>query len=107
MSAPGRLTPRGSLTLPEYPVDVAWAPDGRSLVVGVADGSLMLVQLSALQAPRTLPAHAQSVLALAWQKKFGENLLAEASVSQSFFRYGELTEFDFDTLNTGFGATSQ
>ncbi len=46
-------------------------------------------------------------MALAWQKKFGENLLAEATVSQGFFRYGELTEFDFDTLNAGLGATYQ
>jgi WD40 repeat protein len=60
--------------LAEYPVDAAWAPDGRSLVVGLADGSIMRLQPAALAAspavppPQTLQAHRHSVLALAWQK---------------------------------------
>jgi WD40 repeat protein len=60
--------------LPEYPVDAAWAPDGRSLAVGLADGSILRVQPAAWPSPQALPssqvlqAHAHSVLALAWQK---------------------------------------
>lgn len=68
MSGAGRLNPVGSLTLREYPVDAAWSPDGRTLVVGLADGALTRVQLSALQEPQTLAAHSESVLAVAWQK---------------------------------------
>jgi WD40 repeat protein len=54
--------------LPEYPIDAAWSPDGRTLLIGLADGSLALLQPTALQAPQYLPAHAQGVLALAWHK---------------------------------------
>ncbi|HEX4052386.1 MAG TPA: hypothetical protein VHY19_16075 [Steroidobacteraceae bacterium] len=74
VSGAGRLNPLGRLELPEYPVDVAWAPDGRSLVAGLADGSILRVQLAALPASQALPppqvlqAHTHSVLALAWQK---------------------------------------
>ncbi|HTT06372.1 MAG TPA: hypothetical protein VMF64_13915 [Steroidobacteraceae bacterium] len=79
-SAAGRLVTLGHLELPEYPVDAAWAPDGRSLVVGLADGCVTLVQLPPLTSPQVLPpaqalqasqvlrAHSQSVLAVAWQK---------------------------------------
>ena len=68
MSGAGRLNPVGSLTLREYPVDAAWSPDGRMLVVGLADGTLMRAQLAALQEPQALAAHTESVLAVAWQK---------------------------------------
>jgi WD40 repeat protein len=73
-SAPGRLRTLGRLELAEYPVDAAWAPDGRSLLVGLADGSVTLVQPpsvkspQALQAPQALRGHTQSLLAVAWQK---------------------------------------
>jgi WD40 repeat protein len=68
VSAPGRLTSRGSVQLREYPVDAAWSPDGRSILVGVADGSLAVVQPSMTQAPRYVHAHDQGLLALAWHK---------------------------------------
>jgi WD40 repeat protein len=54
--------------LREYPVDAAWSPDGRSLLVGLADGALALLQPAALQSPRYLQAHDQGLLALAWHK---------------------------------------
>src|SRR6185437_13028917 len=55
------------------PVDAAWAPDGRSLVVGLANGSIVRLQSAALTAspaepPSVLQAHTHGVLALAWQK---------------------------------------
>lgn len=67
MSA-GRLTPRGSLALPEFPVDAAWSPDGRSLLVGLADGRILHLQAATLEESQVLAAHSQSLLALAWQK---------------------------------------
>lgn len=74
VSGAGRLNALGRLELPEYPVDAAWAPDGRSLVVGLADGSIARVLPAALEAsqglspPQLLQAHTHSVLAVAWQK---------------------------------------
>ncbi|MGH8205298.1 MAG: WD40 repeat domain-containing protein [Steroidobacteraceae bacterium] len=73
----GRLRPRERIELPEYPVDAAWSPDGRTLAVGLADGALMLVSVadpaSSAQAPPPVPtqrleAHDGAVLAVAWQK---------------------------------------
>ncbi len=80
-----RLRLHGVLQLPEYPVDAAWAPDGHALdghalVVGLADGALVLVDVEraapgkgssedcALGAMRRLPAHSGAVLAVAWQR---------------------------------------
>jgi WD40 repeat protein len=68
VSVPGRLTSRGSIQLREYPVDAVWSPDGRSILVGLADGSLAVVQPAMTQAPRYVHAHAQGLLALAWHK---------------------------------------
>jgi WD40 repeat protein len=74
VSGPGRLHALGRLELPEYPVDAAWVPDGRSLLVGLADGSILRVHPEAVRAspsappPVMLQAHAHSVLALTWQK---------------------------------------
>jgi len=64
----GRLTPHGSLALPEFPVDAAWSPDGRSLLAGLADGRILHLQAAPLQELQELRAHSQSLLALAWQK---------------------------------------
>ncbi|HWG76098.1 MAG TPA: hypothetical protein VN660_04825 [Steroidobacteraceae bacterium] len=72
-SRAGRLSALGRVELAEYPVDAAWAPDGRSLVVGLANGSIVRLQSAALTAspaepPSVLQAHTHGVLALAWQK---------------------------------------
>lgn len=76
----GRLQLRGAVQLPEYPVDAAWAPDGRALVVGLADGTLLLVDVERLAAGhrasehaglgemRRLEGHGGAVLAVAWQR---------------------------------------
>lgn len=68
VSGAGRLSALGRLELPEYPIDAAWAPDGRTLAVGLADGSVTLVQLPTVQSAQVLRAHTQSVLAVVWQK---------------------------------------
>lgn len=74
VSRAGRLTALGRFELAEYPVDAAWAPDGRSLVVGLADGCIVRLQPAALPASpavtpqQVLQAHTHGVLALAWQK---------------------------------------
>lgn len=74
MSA-GRLRPRERIELPEYPVDAAWSPDGRTLAVGLADGALALVSVGEPERAtpprmpmRRLAAHNGAVLAVAWQK---------------------------------------
>ncbi|HLK71612.1 MAG TPA: WD40 repeat domain-containing protein [Steroidobacteraceae bacterium] len=67
-AGPGRLEACASVTLRDYPVDAAWAPDGRTLLVGLADGALVCLQIPGLQIALDLPAHTQSVLALGWQK---------------------------------------
>jgi WD40 repeat protein len=69
MNAPARrLQPLGHVGFTEYPVDLAWAPDGRSLVIGLSDGGIVWLSIERLSEPRRLDAHRGSVIAVAWQK---------------------------------------
>jgi WD40 repeat protein len=75
----GRLRLRATLQLAEFPVDAVWAPDARTLLVGLADGALALLEIGrpggtgpaadtqGLQM-RRLSAHDGAVLAVAWQR---------------------------------------
>ncbi len=44
-------------------------------------------------------------MAVSYQKKLRENLVAEVTVSQAFFKYYRFPTFDFDSLNAGAGLT--
>jgi WD40 repeat protein len=61
-----RLHRRTKVALGEYPVDAAWSPDGKALVVADGGGAVRLVEVAtgALQA---LGTHAGGALAVAWQ----------------------------------------
>jgi len=65
---PGRLTSRGRVDLGDYPVDAAWSPDGKTLVVAGGEGSLLRVSSTAAEAAEPIGRHEGGVLAVAWQK---------------------------------------
>jgi len=62
-----RLERRLRLDCGDFPVDVAWAPGGGSLVVAGGDGAIKLFDLASDGTARTLGAHAGGALAIAWQ----------------------------------------
>ena len=64
----GRLQPRGTVELGDYPVDLAWSGDARALLVGLGDGSLVWVPSEQPGALRRLPGHKGGVLAVGWQR---------------------------------------
>ncbi|HEY3808789.1 MAG TPA: hypothetical protein VGL50_02530 [Steroidobacteraceae bacterium] len=68
MSAAGQLKLRGRVDLADYPVDAAWAPDGRALLVAGGDGALTLVRVDPLLEQQAIGMHRGGALAVAWQK---------------------------------------
>jgi WD40 repeat protein len=69
------LVAGASATVDDFPVALAWSPDGRQLVVGGGEGRLYAVD-PASGAVSPMGEHAPGVLALAWQPK--GTLLASA-----------------------------
>jgi WD40 repeat protein len=69
MSPPaGQLSLRGRCQLGDTPVDVAWAPDGKSLVVACGAGALMRVSIAPALEARPIGSHAGGALAVSWQR---------------------------------------
>jgi WD40 repeat protein len=68
MSGPSqpRLQRRVRVALAEYPVDAAFSPDGRTLLVGDGAGKLQLLDVAS-SVLQPLGEHAGGVLAVAWQ----------------------------------------
>ena len=66
-AASGQLKPHGRVELGDYPVDAAWSPDGRSVLVACGDGALNLVAIDGGQSVRRIGEHGGGVLAVAWQ----------------------------------------
>jgi WD40 repeat protein len=69
MSAPvGQLRLRCRLDLGDYPLDVAWSPDGRALAVACGAGGISLAQIEPVASTRLIGTHAGGALAVSWQK---------------------------------------
>jgi WD40 repeat protein len=69
MSAKGaRLVAAGVAAIEDFPVAMAWSPDGKSLAIGGGEGRLCIVPADG-SAARQLGEHAPGVLELAWQPK--------------------------------------
>jgi WD40 repeat protein len=69
MSKPGaRLVAAATVVVEDFPVALAWAPDGNELAVGGGEGRLYLVPASG-GTVRQLGEHAPGVLELAWQPR--------------------------------------
>jgi WD40 repeat protein len=66
-----RLVAAGSAAVEDFPVALAWSPDGRTLAVGGGEGRIALVGGDGAVVP--LGEHAPGVLELAWQPK-GANI---------------------------------
>lgn len=63
-----RLERQAQAGLGDYPIDAAWSPDGRVLLVAGGAGALTwLDTTSTAPAPRRIGEHAGGALALAWQ----------------------------------------
>lgn len=69
MNAPtARLERRARIELGDFPVDAAWSPDGRTLLVAGGEGSVLCIDIADAAAPvQQLGAHAGGALAVAWQ----------------------------------------
>jgi len=68
-----KLNLRARIELGDYPVDAAWSPDGKALVVAGGGGAITLLQIGAgseavAASPRALGTHAGGALAVAWQR---------------------------------------
>lgn len=61
-----RLVPGGTSAIEDFPVALAWAPDGASLAVGGGEGRIYLVNTDGSGAEQ-LGEHAPGVLELSWQ----------------------------------------
>lgn len=63
-----RLERRARVELGDFPVDAAWSPDGRTLLVACGEGPLLCIDTADAAAPaRPLGRHAGGALAVAWQ----------------------------------------
>ncbi|MFI4894994.1 MAG: WD40 repeat domain-containing protein [Steroidobacterales bacterium] len=67
-AAAGQLRLRRRLELDDYPVDAAWASDGKSLIVATGASAITLISIEQEIAARPIGAHAGGALAVAWQK---------------------------------------
>jgi WD40 repeat protein len=67
-SAAGQLRLRSRIELGDYPVDAAWSPDGKALVVACGAGALMWVPIETSPMARPIGGHAGGALAVSWQK---------------------------------------
>ena len=67
-AAAGQLRLRSRIELGDYPVDAAWSPDGKAVVVACGAGAISLAQIEADASARPIGAHAGGALAVAWQK---------------------------------------
>jgi WD40 repeat protein len=61
-----RLQKRARIALGEYPVDAAWSPDGKSVVVADGLGAVRIVAVAG-GAEQSLGSHAGGALGVAWQ----------------------------------------
>lgn len=66
MNAP-ILQRQAQWSLGEYPVDVAFSPDGNVAIMAGGEGGVMRVDLRSASAPERLGEHPGGVLAVAWQ----------------------------------------
>jgi len=66
-----RLERRARIELRDFPVDAAWSPDGRALLVAGGEGAVMAIataaSASAASEAQQLGTHAGGALAVAWQ----------------------------------------
>jgi len=67
-AAPGQLRLHSRIELGDYPVDAAWSPDGKAIIVACGAGAITLVQFEPQASARSVGAHAGGALAVAWQK---------------------------------------
>src|ERR1022692_2091778 len=67
-AAAGQLRLRSRIEFGDYPVDAAWSPDGKAVVVACGAGAISLAQIEADASARPIGAHAGGALAVAWQK---------------------------------------
>ena len=77
-SAAGQLRLRSRIELGDYPVDAAWSPDGKALVVACGAGALMWVPIETSPMARPIGGHAGGALAVSWQK--AGNLLKSSTM---------------------------
>src|SRR5262245_51462587 len=63
-----RLVAAATAAIEDFPVAMAWAPDGTALAVGGGEGRLYLVSADG-SATRQFGEHAPGVLELAWQPR--------------------------------------
>jgi WD40 repeat protein len=68
MSAGPQLVPAARAQVEDFPVALAWSPDGTALAVGGGEGRIHLLRAADGEA-RLLGEHAPGVLELAWQPK--------------------------------------
>jgi len=64
----GSLELRGRIELGDYPVDVAWSPDGKALIAVCGAGAVVHVEIGARLDSRQIGSHGGGALAVAWQK---------------------------------------
>jgi WD40 repeat protein len=69
MRAPaGGLRLRARLELGDFPVDAAWSPEGRALVIAGGEGAVLLADTGAVPEARQIGAHRGGTLAVTWQR---------------------------------------
>jgi WD40 repeat protein len=97
-AAVGQLRLRGRIDLADYPVDAAWSPDGKSVIVAGGGGALTLVRIDPALDARPVGEHAGGVLAVTWQK--AGNLIA-SSGQDGTVRLWDAGTFDPRTVHAG------
>jgi WD40 repeat protein len=96
-----RLERRARVELDDFPVDAAWSPDGRTLLVACGEGALLSVAAGDADAgAQPLGTHAGGALAVAWQSggqhfatsgQDGEVRLWDARTRESRVVHGDAT----------------
>lgn len=97
-AATGQLRPRGRIELGDYPVDAAWSPDGKSLLVACGAGALQLVRIEPEAGAGPIGEHAGGALAVAWQK--AGNLFA-SSGQDGLVRLWDARTLEPRTIHSG------